>query len=83
MSRRDAISPGKLRGKVLRICSRDFLSDVSLASSRMRDPHVFCLVFGSQRHFVKPRLNGSSRVFFLCIEVAAQLQSFAFRGIIF
>ena len=26
MSRSDARSPGKLRGKVLRICSRDFLA---------------------------------------------------------
>ena len=34
-------------------------------------PDVFCLVFGSQRHFVKPRLNGAGRVFFFFLKIAA------------
>ena len=46
-------------------------------------PHVFCLVFGSQGHFIEPRLNGTGRVLFLRVEVAAQLQGFAFRAVIF
>ncbi len=45
--------------------------------------HVFCLVVGSQGHFIEPRLNGTGRVLFLRVEVAAQLQGFAFRAVIF
>src|SRR6185436_20431584 len=35
-------------------------------------PHVFCLVFGSQGHFIEPRLNGAGRILFLRVELAAQ-----------
>ena len=46
-------------------------------------PYVFRLVFGSQGHFIEPRLNGMGRVLFLRVEVAAQPQGLAFRAVIF
>ena len=46
-------------------------------------PHIFLLVFDSQGHFIEPRLNGTSRILFLRVEFAAQLQGFAFRAVIF
>ena len=83
MSRRDARSPGKLRGKVSPDLLEGFLVGRLAGQLANAGPHVFRLVFSSQGHFIEPRLNGTGRVLFLRVELAAQSQSFAFRAVIF